>query len=205
MIQEWWEALSLANKFLYGATYAATLVFVIQSIMTFLGGDTDADFDVDADMDIHGGTDIHGDFDGHSGMNLYTFRNLVNFLMGCGWSAILLKDSIPSRALLMTVSVLIGLGLVAIIMYMFKWLSTMQQSGTINVNKATVGKMASVYLVVPAERSGKGKVQMSINGSLHEFDAVTDGDEIPTGATANVIEVLQDETLLVESTESKYI
>lgn len=198
MFSEWWDALTLANKFLYGITYAATLVFVIQSVMTFIGADSGTDFDLETDADASG-------FDGDSGMNLYTFRNLINFLMGCGWSAILLKDSIPNRTLLITVSVLIGLGLVAIIMLMFKWLSGMQQSGTIDVTKSTLGRTVSVYLAIPSERKGKGKVQISINGSLHEFDAITDGDEIPTGSSAVVLEVMQDETLLVESSDSKYI
>ena len=136
MIAEWWTSLSVIMKVMWGITLAASLIFVIQTIMTFLGADAGGDFDMDA-----GGMDADFDASGAdagSGMNLYTFRNLVNFLLGFGWSVILLQDSISSMTLLLIVSVLIGLALVAIVMYLFKWLSGMQQSGNIDVYKTAV-------------------------------------------------------------------
>ena len=85
----WWASLSVLSKILWGVTLTATLVFIIQSILTFIGADVDGatDFDVDP-------SDMGGDLDG--GINLYTFRNFVNFILGFGWTAILLKDSVQS-------------------------------------------------------------------------------------------------------------
>ena len=37
-----------------------------------------------------------------------------------------------------------------------------------------------------AKGTGKGKVQISINGSVVELNAVTDGEAIPTGTTVRV-------------------
>ena len=122
----WWASLSVLSKILWGVTLTATLVFIIQSILTFIGADVDsnADFDMDA-------SDLGGDLGG--GINLYTFRNFVNFILGFGWTAILLKDSVQSKALLIIIATLVGIALVAIVMYLFRLLAKMQASGNIDV------------------------------------------------------------------------
>ena len=86
-------------------------------------------------------------------------------------------------------------------MLMFKWLAGMQQSGNINVYKSAVGCHGKVYLTIPGERRGTGKVQITINGAVREYDAVTDCDSIPTGAQIKVVEVVDSSTLLVEPLE----
>lgn len=206
MIAAWWTSLSVMMKVLWGITLAASLIFVIQTIMTFLGADAGGDFDMDA-----GGVDgMDADFDASgadapSGMNLYTFRNLINFLLGFGWSVILLQDSISSMTLLLIVSVLVGLALVAIVMYLFKWLSGMQQSGNIDVYKSAVGCQGKVYLTIPGERQGEGKVQITINNAVREYSALTDSDTLKTGTPIKVLEVLSPSTLLVEELNSLII
>ena len=202
MIATWWADLSPVMKLLWSVTLTATLIFVIQTVMTFLGADadgTDFDMDVDTSMDGSDLSNIEG------GSNLYTFRNLVNFFLGFGWSAILLQPSVKSTALLILVSVLVGVALVVAVMYLFKWLSSMQQSGNINVYKAAVGCQGKCYLRIPAERGGEGKVQITIQGAVREYNAVTDGDEIKTGASVKVLEAVDANTLLVEELNSYII
>ena len=202
MIATWWADLSPVMKLLWGVTLTATLIFVIQTVMTFLGADadgTDFDMDVDTSMDGSDLSNIEG------GSNLYTFRNLVNFFLGFGWSAILLQPSVKSTALLILVSVLVGVALVVAVMYLFKWLSSMQQSGNINVYKSAVGCQGKCYLRIPAERGGEGKVQITIQGAVREYNAVTDGDEIKTGASVKVLEAVDANTLLVEELNSYII
>ena len=202
MIATWWADLSPVMKLLWGVTLTATLIFVIQTVMTFLGADADAtDFDIDVDTSMDGAdlSNIEG------GSNLYTFRNLVNFFLGFGWSAILLQPSVKSTALLIFISVLVGVALVVAVMYLFKWLSSMQQSGNINVYKSAVGCQGKCYLRIPAERGGEGKVQITIQGAVREYNAVTDGDEIKTGASVKVLEAIDGNTLLVEELNSYII
>lgn len=202
---EWWNSLSVVMKVLWAVTLSASLIFVIQSILTFIGADSGGDFDLD--------TDVSGDIDvsagdasqaaGHaSGLGLLTFRNLVNFLLGFGWSAILLKDSIDSTAALLVVSIVIGVALVFLVMMLFKWLSSMQETGNINVFRSAVGCEGKVYLKIPAARAGTGKVQITINNAVREYEAVTDGDDLPTGAAVRVVEVVSADTLLVEPLET---
>ena len=203
MIATWWAELSPVMKLLWGVTLTATLVFVIQTVMTFLGADADGatDFDVDVDTSMDG-SDL-SNIDG--GANLYTFRNFVNFFLGFGWTAIILEPSVKSTAVLVIIAVLVGIALVALVMYMFKWLYSMQQSGNINVYKACVGCQGKCYLRIPAERGGEGKVQITIQGAVREYNAVTDGDEIKTGASVKVVEAVDANTLLVEELNSYII
>ena len=202
MIATWWADLSPVMKLLWGVTLTATLIFVIQTVMTFLGADADStDFDVDVDASMDGSDLSNID----SGANLYTFRNFVNFFLGFGWTAIILQQSVKSTAVLVIIAVLVGLALVTLVMYMFKWLYSMQQSGNINVYKSAVGCQGTCYLRIPAERSGEGKVQITIQGAVREYDAVTDGDEIKTGTSVKVLEVVDANTLLVEGLNSYII
>ena len=200
MITTWWASLSVAMKILWGLTLTASLIFLIQSIMTFIGADA-GEGGIDTDVDT-GFDSEAADATVAGGTNLYTFRNFVNFILGFGWSAILLQEKITSIPLLLVISVLVGVALVTAVMYLFKWLSSMQQSGNINLYKAAVGCNGSVYLTIPGERRGEGKVQLSINNSVREYNAVTDGVTLKTGTQIRVIEVLSPETVLVEPLES---
>ncbi len=199
MIATWWAALSPAMKILWAVTLSASLIFIIQTVMTFLGADSGGDFDTDFDTSVDMDPTL-SNIEG--GSNLYTFRNFVNFCLGFGWSAILLRNSISSTAVLIIVSVLVGAGLVTLVMYMFKWLSSMQQNGNINVFKSAVGSQGKVYLTIPEARTGEGKVQISIQGAVREYNAQTDGDAIKTGTPIKVTEVINESTLLVEEINS---
>lgn len=202
MIATWWADLSPVMKLLWGVTLTATLIFIIQTVMTFLGADADStDFDMDVDTSLDGSDLSNID----SGANLYTFRNFVNFFLGFGWTAIILQPSVKSTALLVIIAVLVGLALVALVMYMFKWLYSMQQSGNINVYKSAVGCQGKCYLRIPGERAGEGKVQITIQGAVREYNAVTDGDEIKTDASVKVVEAVDGNTLLVEELNSYII
>ena len=199
MIATWWADLSLVMKVLWGVTLSASLIFLIQSILTFVGADADSDFDMDIDSSMDGSdlSNIEG------GSNLYTFRNLVNFILGFGWSAILLQEAIPSVAFRIFVSVLVGVALVAAVMYLFKWLAGMQQSGNINLQKSAAGCEGKVYLTVPAARGGEGKVQITIGGAVREYNAVTESETpLKTGTPIRVVDALNANTVLIEENNS---
>lgn len=196
---EWWTSLDLFMKILWCIAIASSLIFIIETVLTFIGADVEMDMDTDFDMP-------DGGFEGDPSMNLYTFRNLVNFLLGMSWTAILLQEQIASKALLMAIAFAVGALLVFAVMMMFKGLSKMQQSGNIDLHKAAVGCNGKVYLTVPAERKGSGKVQISINDSIREYDALTDSeDDLKTGTSIKVVEVLDASTLLVEEINSLII
>ena len=196
---EWWTSLDLFMKILWCIAIASSLIFIIETVLTFIGADVEMDMDTDFDI-------ADGGFEGDPSMNLYTFRNLVNFLLGMSWTAILLNEQMKSKALLMLIAFAVGAAIVFAVMMMFKGLSKMQQSGNINVFESAVGCSGKVYLTVPGERKGSGKVQININNSIREYDALTDSeDDLKTGTSIKVTEVLDASTLLVEEINSLII
>lgn len=196
---EWWTSLDLFMKILWCIAIASSLIFIIETVLTFIGADVEMDMDTDFGI-------ADGGFEGDPSMNLYTFRNLVNFLLGMSWTAILLNEQMKSKALLMLIAFAVGAAIVFAVMMMFKGLSKMQQSGNINVFESAVGCSGKVYLTVPGERKGQGKVQININNSVREYDALTDSeDDLKTGTSIKVTEVLDASTLLVEEINSLII
>ena len=78
---------------------------------------------------------------------------------------------------------------------MRKKLSKLEANGAYKIADS-VGKTAEVYLRIPERGKGKGKIQISINGSIHELDALSKGEEIPTGAKVKV-EAVEGSTVIV--------
>jgi membrane protein implicated in regulation of membrane protease activity len=179
-------------KFFWAIACAASLVFIIQTIMTFVGLGTDADVDagpMDGSIDSVEDGALSG---------VFSFRNLINFLLGYGWAGVLLFDSIDKRWLLQLVAIAVGLLFVLAFVFMFRQVMKLSHDGSFKMQEA-VGLKADVYLRIPAARSGRGKVQVSVKGSVHEIDAMTDNtEEIATGSQVKIVKVLGEDLLLVE-------
>ena len=104
---------------------------------------------------------------------------------------------IHSKGLLILVAFLCGLVFVAVFVLMFRAIMRLETNGAFRITEC-VGQTASVYLRIPANREGAGKVQVSINGSVHELNAFTDGDFLPTGSRVRIVSVIDAGSLLVE-------
>ncbi len=189
---ELFNSLEPLQKFFWTIACCASLVFIIQTIMTFIGLGTDADVDagpMDGSVDSMEDGALSG---------VFSFRNLINFLLGYGWAGVLLFDDIEKRWLLQLLAIAVGLLFVMAFVFMFRQVMKLSHDGSFKMSE-TVGLKADVYLRIPAARSGRGKVQLSVKGSVHEIDAVTDNDaEIPTGGQVEIVEVLGDDLLLVK-------
>ena len=186
------NSLEPLQKFFWVIALCASLVFLIQTIMTFVGLGTDADVDagpMDGSIDSMEDGSLSG---------VFSFRNLINFLLGYGWAGALLFSSIEKKWLLQVVAIAVGLVFVLAFVFMFRQVMKLSHDGSFKLQEA-VGLKADVYLRIPAARSGRGKVQVSVKGSVHEVDAVTDRDvEIATGGQVEILEVLGDDLLLVK-------
>ena len=191
-MQTWWGSLDPFMQTLWGIAIVASAVFIIQSIMTFVGMDSETNFDGDFDGDMS--ADGAGE---STPFQLFTFRNLINFMLGFSWTAIALRASTESTSLMLVGGVVVGVLLVCVVMYLFKWMSGMQQSGTIEP-EALVGCKGSVYLTIPAGRTGEGKVQITVRGAIREYNAMTEGDRLPNESPICVVAVLNGHTVLVE-------
>ncbi len=184
--------MDLLMKSVWCVAFVTSLVFIIQSVMTFAGMDSDGGMDVNIDVDaVDGGGGDHAPF------QLFTFRNLVNFLLGTSWAMIAFQGAFKSNGLWIAVAVTVGVLLVAAVMMIFRFFSRMEQSGNIDLRNA-VGCKGNVYLKIPAAKKGEGKVQIAVQGAVREYDALTEGEELETGAPVVVKKVINGNTLLVE-------
>lgn len=197
---EWWEALTKLQRIFYYVAIPFTLVLLIQAVLTFIGlggSDADADGDADADMDADDGFDVDDDFDvdtdvdepnpGIAGFRFFTVRGIVAFFCIFGWTGVSLVNTSLSTALIIALSVAAGLIAMLIIGLMFYAVKNLQSSGNIRHRNA-VGKTAEVYIPIPANRIGKGKVMVTVQERLVEAEAITDEEQkIGTGETVKVI------------------
>jgi len=166
-----------------------TLVFIIQTAMTFLGIDATEGLDADFDSNFDGGD---------APFQLFSLRNLINFLLGFSWAGISFFNTIPNKTVLTLLALAIGVSFVLIFFYIMRQIQKLAEDNTFNIED-TIGKRAEVYLTIPGKMSGKGKVVISIKGSFHELPAMTENHQkILSNEIIKVIRVESDEILIVE-------
>ena len=197
---DFWNSLVLGQQVFLCAAVPATLLLVIMIITMLIGmGDGDADLDGDADVD---GIDVDA---ADAGISLFTSRGIVAMLAIMGWSGFVLLD--PSVGLHWSIGIAISLVLGGLTLFIvalaMKGISKLQSSGNLDVSYA-IGKIAQVYLTIPANGSSAGKVNITIQERLTEISAITTADEpIATGSYVRVVSVSEGGVLVVEPLANK--
>lgn len=166
---------------------AASAVFLVQTILTFLGSDSSDGLSADFDGNLD-----HVD----APFQLFSLRNLVNFLLGFGWTGVTFYESVQNKYLLIALTVFVGCIFIALFFLLIREILKLTEDNTFQI-ESLKGKTGEVYINIPANMSGKGKVQISIKGSNHELSAMTRADEsLPSGNLVKVEEI-QDKILIV--------
>ena len=166
-------------------------IFAIILVMTFLGGDMDSDMAAD-------GTDFEAD-DGGVGFQFFTFKNLIAFFTIFGWTGVVCTDYNLSNGVTLVIAVIAGLLMMAATSSLFYFMHRLTEDGTLKIKNA-LGAVGEVYLPIGANRSKTGKVQMRVQGSLRELEALTDEDkDLTTGTVVKVTEIVSAELLVVET------
>ena len=70
----------------------------------------------------------------------------------------------------------------------------LEDDGTVQIHVA-IGASGTVYLAIPGERSGAGKVHVTVQNRLIELQAVTSQRALPTGTRVMVIDVVGPDTV----------
>lgn len=189
-ISDSWQTMEFLEKLYWCFAIPFSLLFLIQIIITFFAGDMDsveAEGDADAAIDDDTGIDFQ----------FLTLKNLVAFFTIFGWTGIACISGGMNTLPTIFISILSGLVMMTIMASIAYFMGKLTDSGTLNLNNAK-GKVASVYLRIPAKRKGTGKVQVKVQG-LQTLDAITDNDEdIMTGALVEIIDVVNNDILLVK-------
>jgi membrane protein implicated in regulation of membrane protease activity len=190
-------------------------IMVCQFGLTLMGmGDGHGDFHAGGIDSGGGGVDFHhggiGVDAGHSDaaghqtdhhdstwfFGVVTFRTLVAAVAFFGlagmWAA---EEQVPQIGVL-AIAVAAGVAAMFGVYYVMRSLTRLDSEGTLRIERA-VGKPGTVYLPVPANKGGAGKIHMKLQNQLIELQAMTAADRLPVGATVMVTGVLGPDTVEV--------
>ncbi len=173
------------------------------------------DFDVGHDVDVGGhdfdaGHDIGGDHDigGHDGdaphhdsswfFGILSFRAMVAAVAFFGIGGMIGQTGGLSNY----GTFLSGLSLGCLAMFVVAWLLRLlhglHSQGNVHI-EMSVGMPGSVYLSVPAHREGRGKVTVRVQSRTMEYQAITKGEALSTGAPVVVVGVIGSNVVEVAS------
>ena len=207
----WWDSLSVAAQVFALIAIPSTLVLVIQTVLMLIGiGIDHADADgieldnmfADHDTEVDGVFEHDtpdGDIDpsGLDSLRLFTLRGIIAFLVVFGWVGYVMESANIVLPITLLVSAVCGFAMMTLLALLIRTIMKLRNDGNID-NRNAVGVSAKVYLTVPAKRKGEGKINVMIQGSYVEREAVTDeAEDIPTGCEVVVTGVSGQTTLVV--------
>jgi hypothetical protein len=209
-ILSWWDNLALFGQILACMAIPATVIMAIQTVLLIFGGafshsdgidgadfDSEGDFDSDApDMDFDSDHDIA---QGADGLRLFTIRGVIAFFAVGGWVGLAVWAVSRNPTLSSICAFISGVAALVLSAYIIKWSLGLQESGNILARNA-IGSIATVYIPIPAQRSGCGHVTLTLQERFVEMEAVTDSeDTLKTGRQVQVVGVVGENRLIVKS------
>jgi len=186
----WWQGLQVFEQLLWGIAILFSLLFLLQTVFSMVGGDGDV-------HDAVGNADVSvGDDDG-VGYQFFTIKNMIAFFTMFGWIGLAAHSSGLSKPFSIGLGLLGGVVMVLIMVLLLRSIGKLKQSGTMQIKNA-INQVGETYLFIPESRNGIGKVHIRIQGSLHELQAMTDDKSaIATGKLVKVTDILNERILLV--------
>lgn len=157
------------------------LVLTLQFVLGLVGAD---------------GEGLLEDADGADGLDLFTVRALCAAASAIGLVGLILtRAGLPGW-------IALPLGLVAGLAAAVGVATLMRSMKRLEVDKSfeistTVGLPATVYLSIPGQRRGEGKIHLTAHARFLELNAVTTDGDIATGELVTVVDTLSSDTVVV--------
>ncbi|MEZ5037943.1 MAG: NfeD family protein [Chitinophagales bacterium] len=183
------ENLDTLLKTFWFVAIPTSLIFIIQTVMTFLGTDSSDGLQPDFVGDLNGAD---------APFQLFSLRNLINFLLGFSWTGISFYTTISNKPFLILLSLVVGVLFVYLFFVIIRQVQKLAEDNSFKIAN-TLNKTAEVYLTIPENKKGKGKIMISVNGAFHELEAMTENDKIQSGAVVKVVRIENDNILIVET------
>lgn len=202
MLIQWFQGLGLFGQICLCFALPASIVLLVQIVLSLLGlsdggmelpdGAEDAFPDVPDDLEDLSPADVD-----LGGFHILTLRTVMAFFVSFGWMGVSLAGGTLPPWAQMLISIGFGLVMMVLVAFLMWGIYRLQSDGTAD-NHNALGSSGTVYLTVPAERVGHGKVNVMLQGSYVERDAVTDEKEpLPYGTEVVVTGVSGENTLVV--------
>ncbi len=194
---EWWESLDLAGQIFAIVAIPSTLVLAIQTVLLLFGiGDDDIDAD-GIDLNGNGIGDTPGD-GGSDGFALFSLRGIMAMAAVGGWSGLAMYNSGIPLTMSVIFAAVFGFITLVGIAYVMRLASRLQSSGNI-VLGYTIGKVGTVYIPIPPNMSGSGKINVTVQERFIEVNAVTTCErKLMTGENVRITATDENDTVVVE-------
>lgn len=193
--------------FLICAIVGGTL-WVCMFLLSLMGGGHDDVGGHDGSFDGHGDGHHGGghEVSGHEGalawlVGLVSLRSIIAGLTFFGLAGLAARYAKYSNLNSLAIAVAGGLAALVVVGLLMQMLGKLETQGNIRIDGA-VGKIGSVYLTIPANKSGSGKVTLKLQNRLVQFLAVSAGGELPTGSQVVVVSVVSPDTVEVIPTHT---
>ena len=142
--------------------------------------------------------DMHGVHPEHAseGLHLFSVRAVTAGLATFGAAGLgAMALGLPGL-LALPLSAVIGLAAMFGVAWALRAMLRLESDGTVSIGGA-LGASGVVYLTIPGERSGAGKVHLTLQNRTVELPAVTPAESLPTGAAVLVVDVVDPDTVVV--------
>ncbi|MBQ7935682.1 MAG: hypothetical protein IJ333_04970 [Clostridia bacterium] len=214
----WWNALSFVAQIFACVAIPATVVLLIQTILMLIGMGMEADGIDDIHLeDLHLGDSMpeadlqpgdgvfhdgvpEGDIDpsGLADLKIFSVRGLIAFFVVFGWVGFVMENAGAALWLTVPIATVCGFSVMFLLALLMRAVMHLRNDGNLD-NRNALGVAGKVYLTIPPSRSGEGKVNVLLQGSYVEREAVTDETEaIPTGCEVVVTGLSGQTTLVVK-------
>ncbi len=154
----WWNSLIFPLQIFYGTGLVAGIALAIEVILTLFG------------LNHHNLPDASADHPDQLGM--LSVRTITGFFFGFGWSGVIALKSGLGLVVAILVACAVGTSFLFCIYLLMRALFSLRSSGTLDYKNA-VGKIATVYVTVPPNRTGGGQVEVLIQGRLQTISCMT--------------------------------
>jgi len=125
--------------------------------------------------------------------NLQSIAAAVAFF-GLGGAAVLSSGAPMWSAV--AVGAVAGVAAASGVAVMLRSMTAFESDGTLPID-AAIGALGQVYVSIPARQAGRGKVHVTVRDRLVEYEAMTNGDALASGAPVLVTDVAGTDALVV--------
>ena len=178
-----------AQSVYWAFAISGTILFLVSVILSMFGASSDV---ADADMNMDGEIDLPHPDTGFLDLKFLSFRTILAFLTMFGWGGVVFGEY---GWIGFASAFLCGIIMMIIAAFVIAGLLKLQQNGTTR-NAALIGKFGTVYLTIPGERAGAGKVNVNLGSATHEIRAFADSS-IATGRKVRIAAHLGNGDFLV--------
>ncbi len=106
------------------------------------------------------------------GLRIFTVRGVLTFFTISGWAGFALSYSVLPEGLVILLSAAFGLLAMYLMALLIKAMLRLQYIPEVSL-RTILGKSAQVYITIPKEGNGRGKIMVELGGRLAEVDAVS--------------------------------